>query len=65
MVERSDVRIPSSLQKLKRLGQMRIAEARQAVSEAQRLAENAEAIRGEIRLFNGRFLKSQRDRKEV
>jgi hypothetical protein len=63
MVERADVRIPSSLKKLKRLGQTRIAEARQAVTEAQRLAENTKAIRGQIELFNGRFLKALRDRK--
>ena len=59
----SDVRIPPLLKELKRLGRTRIAEARQAVSEAQRLAQNTEAIRGEIEVFNGRYLKALRDRK--
>lgn len=40
---------------MKRLGRTRIAEARQAVAGAQRLAENIEATRDEI--FNARFLK--------
>jgi hypothetical protein len=65
VVERSDGRIPFSLKPLKRLGQTRIAEARPAVADARRPAENTEAIRGESKLFNARFLKALRDRKEL
>lgn len=63
MVERSDARIPHSLKRLKRLGQTRIPEARQAVTEAQRIVENTEAIRGEIKVFDGRFFKAVRESK--
>ena len=63
MVKGADRRTSSSLKNLKRLGQMRIAEACQAVADAQRLAENTEAIRGEIERFNARFLNPLHDRK--
>ncbi len=45
MVERSDVAHPFSLNKLQRLGRTRIAGARQAVADAQRLTQK---YRGEF-----------------
>jgi len=56
MVERAALRSAPSLNNLKSMCQARTAEARLAFADARCLAENSQALRSEIKLFNAPFL---------